>query len=58
MEARTNKMALFNLSGHDHFDMSACDAYLSATLIDSDLSEGSTEKSMGRHRNPGNENET
>ncbi len=45
-EAGEEKVIVFNLSGHGHFDMSAYDAYLSGQLEDYELSEEEIEKAL------------
>ncbi len=45
-EAGEEKVIVFNLSGHGHFDMSAYDAYLSGQLKDYELPEEEIEKAL------------
>ena len=42
------RVILFGLSGHGHFDMSAYDAYLSGTLEDIEFSEDEMQEALGR----------
>ncbi len=39
-EAGEDKVVLFNLSGHGHFDLAAYEAYLQGTLVDYDYASG------------------
>ena len=41
-EAGEDKIVLFNLSGHGHFDLSAYEAYNAGKLQDYDFAAGST----------------
>jgi tryptophan synthase beta chain len=41
-EAGEDKVVLFNLSGHGHFDLSAYEAYLAGRLVDYDFAAGTT----------------
>ena len=41
-EAGEDKVVLFNLSGHGHFDLSAYEAYNSGSLVDYDFAAGAT----------------
>ncbi len=45
-EAGEEKVILFNLSGHGHFDMTAYDAYLAGKLVDYELSEEDIEQAL------------
>ncbi len=45
-EAGEEKVIVFNLSGHGHFDMSAYDAYLAGKLEDYELAEEEIEKAL------------
>jgi tryptophan synthase beta chain len=45
-ESGEEKVIVFNLSGHGHFDMSAYDAYLAGNLVDYDLPEEEVEKAL------------
>ncbi len=45
-EAGEEKVIVFNLSGHGHFDMSAYDAYLAGKLVDYELSEEEIDKAL------------
>jgi len=47
-EAGEERVILFGLSGHGHFDMSAYDAYLSGTLEDVEFSEADMEAALAR----------
>jgi tryptophan synthase beta chain len=47
-EAGEERVVLFNLSGHGHFDMSAYEAYLSGTLEDVEFSEADMEAALER----------
>jgi tryptophan synthase beta chain len=47
-EAGEERIVLFNLSGHGHFDMSAYEAYLSGTLEDVEFSEADMEAALER----------
>jgi tryptophan synthase beta chain len=44
----TERVILFNLSGHGHFDMSAYEAYLSGELEDLEFSEADMEAALDR----------
>jgi tryptophan synthase beta chain len=45
-EAGDERVIVFNLSGHGHFDMTAYDAYLSGQLEDYELSDEEIEKAL------------
>jgi tryptophan synthase beta chain len=45
-ESGEEKVIVFNLSGHGHFDMSAYDAYLAGKLVDYDLPEDEVAKAL------------
>src|SRR5215212_9622827 len=47
-EAGEERVILFNLSGHGHFDMSAYDAYLSGSLEDPEFSEADMQEALQR----------
>ena len=47
-EAGKERVILFNLSGHGHFDMSAYQAYLSGSLEDVEFSESDMEAALAR----------
>jgi tryptophan synthase beta chain len=47
-EAGEERVILFGLSGHGHFDMSAYEAYLSGTLEDVEFSEADMEAALAR----------
>jgi tryptophan synthase beta chain len=47
-EAGEERVILFGLCGHGHFDMSAYDAYLSGTLEDIEFSESDMEAALAR----------
>jgi tryptophan synthase beta chain len=47
-QAGTERVILFNLSGHGHFDMSAYDAYLAGKLEDLEFSEADMEAALER----------
>jgi tryptophan synthase beta chain len=47
-EAGAERVILFGLCGHGHFDMSAYDAYLSGTLEDIEFSESDMEAALER----------
>jgi tryptophan synthase beta chain len=47
-EAGEERVILFGLCGHGHFDMSAYDAYLSGTLEDIEFSEADMEAALER----------
>jgi tryptophan synthase beta chain len=47
-EAGDERVILFNLSGHGHFDMSAYQAYLSGSLEDVEFSEADMEAALAR----------
>ena len=47
-ESGEEKVILFNLSGHGHFDMSAYDAYLSGKLTDYAYPEEKIKESMAK----------
>jgi tryptophan synthase beta chain len=47
-EAGEERVILFNLCGHGHFDMSAYDAYLAGRLEDPEFSEADMEAALGR----------
>ena len=47
-EAGEERVILFGLCGHGHFDMSAYDAYLSGTLEDIEFSESEMEAALAR----------
>src|SRR3954464_3156640 len=42
------RVVLFNLSGHGHFDLAAYDAYLSGSLEDPEFSESDMEEALAR----------
>jgi len=46
--AGEERVILFNLSGHGHFDLAAYDAYLSGTLEDPEFSEEDMEAALER----------
>lgn len=41
-------MILFNLCGHGHFDLAACEAYLGGKLVDYDYPEEAVKAAMSR----------
>src|SRR3954467_6318687 len=47
-EAGEERVILFNLSGHGHFDLAAYDAYLSGNLEDPEFSEADMEAALAR----------
>src|SRR5205085_633003 len=47
-QAGEERVILFNLSGHGHFDLSAYDEYLSGTLEDPEFSEHDVEEALAR----------
>ncbi|HYF24607.1 MAG TPA: TrpB-like pyridoxal phosphate-dependent enzyme, partial [Baekduia sp.] len=47
-EAGEERVILFNLSGHGHFDMAAYDAYLSGTLEDPEFEQGAVDDALAR----------
>jgi tryptophan synthase beta chain len=47
-EAGEERVILFNLSGHGHFDLAAYDAYLAGTLEDPEFSEQDMEDALAR----------
>src|SRR3989441_12946999 len=47
-ESGEERVILFGLCGHGHFDMSAYDAYLSGTLADIEVSEAEMEAALER----------
>ena len=47
-EAREERVILFNLCGHGHFDLAAYDAYLAGTLEDPEFSESDMEAALAR----------
>jgi tryptophan synthase beta chain len=47
-QAGEQRVILFNLCGHGHFDMSAYDAYLAGKLEDPEFSEEDMEAALGR----------
>ena len=47
-EAGEERVILFNLCGHGHFDMSAYDAYLAGKLEDPEFSEADMEAALER----------
>jgi tryptophan synthase beta chain len=47
-EAGEERVILFNLSGHGHFDMSAYQAFLSGSLEDVEFSEADMEAALAR----------
>ena len=47
-QAGEERVILFNLSGHGHFDLGAYDAYLSGTLEDPEFSEHDMEEALAR----------
>jgi tryptophan synthase beta chain len=47
-QAGEERVILFNLCGHGHFDMSAYDAYLAGKLEDPEFSEADMEAALGR----------
>src|SRR3954453_3517948 len=47
-QAGEQRVILFNLSGHGHFDLAAYDAYLSGTLEDPEFSEQDMEAAIAR----------
>jgi tryptophan synthase beta chain len=47
-EAGEERVILFNLCGHGHFDLAAYDAYLAGTLEDPEFSEADMEAALAR----------
>jgi tryptophan synthase beta chain len=47
-EAGEERVILFNLSGHGHFDLAAYDAFLAGTLEDPEFSESDMEAALER----------
>jgi tryptophan synthase beta chain len=47
-QAGEERVILFNLSGHGHFDLGAYDAYLSGTLEDPEFSEQDMQEALAR----------
>ena len=47
-QAGEERVILFNLCGHGHFDMSAYDAYLAGQLEDPEFSEADMEAALER----------
>jgi len=47
-EAGEERVILFNLCGHGHFDLSAYDAYLAGELEDPEFSEQDMEAALDR----------
>jgi tryptophan synthase beta chain len=47
-ESGEERVILFNLSGHGHFDLAAYDAYLAGTLEDPEFSESDMEAALAR----------
>jgi tryptophan synthase beta chain len=47
-QAGEERVILFNLSGHGHFDLSAYDAYLSGELEDPEFSEADMDEALAR----------
>jgi tryptophan synthase beta chain len=47
-QAGEERVILFNLSGHGHFDLAAYDAYLSGNLDDPEFSEADMEDALAR----------
>ena len=47
-EAGEERVILFNLCGHGHFDLGAYDAYLAGTLEDPEFSEADMEEALAR----------
>ena len=47
-EAGEQRVILFNLCGHGHFDLSAYDAYLAGTLEDPEFSESDMDAALAR----------
>ncbi len=47
-EAGEERVILFNLSGHGHFDMAAYDAYLAGTLEDPEFDEADARSALER----------
>jgi len=47
-EAGTERVILFNLCGHGHFDLAAYDAYLAGELEDPEFSESEMEEALAR----------
>src|SRR4051812_3601552 len=47
-DAGEDRVILFNLCGHGHFDLSAYDAYLAGTLEDPEFSEAEMEQALTR----------
>jgi tryptophan synthase beta chain len=47
-DADEERVILFNLCGHGHFDLAAYDAYLAGTLEDPEFSEGEMEEALAR----------
>jgi tryptophan synthase beta chain len=47
-ESGSERVILFNLCGHGHFDLAAYDAYLAGTLEDPEFSEGEMQEALAR----------
>jgi tryptophan synthase beta chain len=47
-EAGEERVILFNLCGHGHFDLAAYDAYLAGNLEDPEFSEDEMEAALAR----------
>jgi tryptophan synthase beta chain len=47
-EAGEERVILFNLSGHGHFDLAAYDSYLAGTLEDPEFSEQDMKEALAR----------
>ena len=47
-EAGEERVILFNLCGHGHFDLAAYDAYLAGNLEDPEFSEDEMESALAR----------
>jgi tryptophan synthase beta chain len=47
-DAGEERVILFNLCGHGHFDLAAYDAYLAGNLEDPEFSESEMEEALAR----------
>ena len=47
-ESGEQRVILFNLCGHGHFDLAAYDAYLAGTLEDPEFSEEEMQEALAR----------
>jgi tryptophan synthase beta chain len=47
-EAGEERVILFNLSGHGHFDLAAYDAYLAGSLEDPDFDRSGVDAALSR----------